>query len=271
MTRRNELAAASGLHADGARVRQLPGACRGNPGKLYAQSAPQAPEAEKPRLLRRRRARRRGPARQVIPDLRRLHRRPRRRRRRGGPRHEIQRCSAAAGHHLSAARKTAATGHAIARGAVAPVTHYPPRPNRRRNDRQSAPVAQPTPASHALRGRKAHYGDGAQCPPATVANAMRRHAVGQPVKPRLARPGRSAFIRTAPRLRPRSTRRSVNIPQSLSVVTKEFIADNAFQNITDVTRYVPGVAVHQGEGNRDELIIRGVELERELFRQRLPR
>src|ERR1700746_2968603 len=47
--------------------------------------------------------------------------------------------------------------------------------------------------------------------------------------------------------------------QSLSVITREFINDTSFQNLTDITRYVPGVAVHQGEGNRDELIIRGVD------------
>jgi catecholate siderophore receptor len=57
----------------------------------------------------------------------------------------------------------------------------------------------------------------------------------------------------------------VNIPQSLSVVTREFIADNAFQNLTDVTRYVPGVAIHQGEGNRDELVIRGVDSSANFF------
>jgi catecholate siderophore receptor len=51
----------------------------------------------------------------------------------------------------------------------------------------------------------------------------------------------------------------VNIPQSVSVVTREFIRDQAFQTLTDVTRYVPGVAIHQGEGNRDELVIRGVD------------
>jgi len=51
----------------------------------------------------------------------------------------------------------------------------------------------------------------------------------------------------------------INIPQSLTVLTKEFITDQGFQNLTDVTRYVPGVAVHQGEGNRDELVIRGVD------------
>jgi catecholate siderophore receptor len=51
----------------------------------------------------------------------------------------------------------------------------------------------------------------------------------------------------------------IDIPQSVSVVTKEFIQDQAFQTLTDVTRYVPGVAIHQGEGNRDELVIRGVD------------
>jgi catecholate siderophore receptor len=51
----------------------------------------------------------------------------------------------------------------------------------------------------------------------------------------------------------------VNIPQSLTVISKEFIRDQSFQNLTDVTRYVPGVSVHQGEGNRDELVIRGVD------------
>jgi catecholate siderophore receptor len=51
----------------------------------------------------------------------------------------------------------------------------------------------------------------------------------------------------------------INIPQSVSVLTKEFIQDQGFQTLTDVTRYVPGVAIHQGEGNRDELVIRGVD------------
>src|SRR5207248_9453768 len=57
----------------------------------------------------------------------------------------------------------------------------------------------------------------------------------------------------------------VNIPQSLSVATREFISDNSFQNLTDVTRYVPGVDVHQGEGNRDELSIRGVDSSANFF------
>jgi catecholate siderophore receptor len=57
----------------------------------------------------------------------------------------------------------------------------------------------------------------------------------------------------------------LNIPQSITVVTKDFIRDQSFQSLTDVTRYVPGVAVHQGEGNRDELVIRGVDSSANFF------
>jgi catecholate siderophore receptor len=57
----------------------------------------------------------------------------------------------------------------------------------------------------------------------------------------------------------------INIPQSLTVVTKDFIKDQSFQGLTDVTRYIPGVAVHQGEGNRDELVIRGVDSSANFF------
>jgi catecholate siderophore receptor len=57
----------------------------------------------------------------------------------------------------------------------------------------------------------------------------------------------------------------VNIPQSLSVITKDFIRDQAPLGLTDVTRYVPGVAVHQGEGNRDELVIRSVDTSANFF------
>jgi catecholate siderophore receptor len=57
----------------------------------------------------------------------------------------------------------------------------------------------------------------------------------------------------------------VNIPQSVSVLTKDFIRDQALLGVTDLTRYVPGVAVHQGEGNRDELIIRGVDSSANFF------
>jgi catecholate siderophore receptor len=57
----------------------------------------------------------------------------------------------------------------------------------------------------------------------------------------------------------------VDIPQSVDVLTKSFIQDQAVQNLTELTRYVPGVAIHQGEGNRDELVIRGVDSSANFF------
>lgn len=57
----------------------------------------------------------------------------------------------------------------------------------------------------------------------------------------------------------------INIPQSINVIPQEYIKDQGYQSITDATRYVPGVVVHQGEGNRDELVIRGVDSSANFF------
>jgi catecholate siderophore receptor len=46
-------------------------------------------------------------------------------------------------------------------------------------------------------------------------------------------------------------------PQTVSVVTAERIADGGFRSIADALRYVPGVTVGQGEGNTDQIAIRG--------------
>lgn len=48
-----------------------------------------------------------------------------------------------------------------------------------------------------------------------------------------------------------------NVPQSVSVVTDKEIKDQASQSIGDVVKYVPGIEIHQGEGNRDQISIRG--------------
>jgi catecholate siderophore receptor len=49
----------------------------------------------------------------------------------------------------------------------------------------------------------------------------------------------------------------IDVPQSVTVVTKELIRDQMMMSVGDVLRYVPGVMVHQGENNRDQVIIRG--------------
>ena len=48
-----------------------------------------------------------------------------------------------------------------------------------------------------------------------------------------------------------------DVPQSVTVVTQELIKDQLMMSIGDVVRYVPGITAHQGENNRDQVIIRG--------------
>jgi catecholate siderophore receptor len=48
-----------------------------------------------------------------------------------------------------------------------------------------------------------------------------------------------------------------DVPQAISVVSSELIADQRMSSMADVTRYMPGVGFAQGEGNRDTPILRG--------------
>lgn len=48
-----------------------------------------------------------------------------------------------------------------------------------------------------------------------------------------------------------------DVPQSITVVTRQAIRDQNMLNIADVVRYVPGVGMAQGEGNRETPIFRG--------------
>jgi catecholate siderophore receptor len=48
-----------------------------------------------------------------------------------------------------------------------------------------------------------------------------------------------------------------DVPQSITVVTREQIKDQQMLSISDVVRYVPGITAHQGENNRDQIIFRG--------------
>lgn len=56
-----------------------------------------------------------------------------------------------------------------------------------------------------------------------------------------------------------------DVPQAVSVVTRELIADQAMQGLTDVVRYVPGITMSQGEGHRDQPVIRGQNTTADLF------
>ena len=56
-----------------------------------------------------------------------------------------------------------------------------------------------------------------------------------------------------------------DIPQSISVVTKEQIRDQSMLSMADVVAYVPGITSHQGENNRDQLVIRGNSTSADFF------
>ncbi len=49
----------------------------------------------------------------------------------------------------------------------------------------------------------------------------------------------------------------LDVPQAITVITRELIDDQAMQSIGDITRYVPGAGIAQGEGNRDTPVLRG--------------
>ena len=48
-----------------------------------------------------------------------------------------------------------------------------------------------------------------------------------------------------------------DVPQSVVILAKEQVRDQMMMSLGDVVRYVPGVTAHQGENNRDQIVIRG--------------
>ncbi len=57
----------------------------------------------------------------------------------------------------------------------------------------------------------------------------------------------------------------IDTPQSITVIPQAVIRDQAMQGVGDSLRYVPGVGLAQGEGNRDTPIFRGNSSTADLF------
>lgn len=57
----------------------------------------------------------------------------------------------------------------------------------------------------------------------------------------------------------------VDIPQSISVVTRDLIDDQSMRTLADLSRYVPGLGFGQGEGHRDAPVLRGNQSTADLF------
>ena len=48
-----------------------------------------------------------------------------------------------------------------------------------------------------------------------------------------------------------------DVPQSVTIVTSGLIRDQLMASVADTVNYIPGVTSHQGENNRDQVVIRG--------------
>lgn len=57
----------------------------------------------------------------------------------------------------------------------------------------------------------------------------------------------------------------LDTPQAATVVTEELIRDQAMSSLSELLRYVPGVGVAQGEGNRDTPVMRGSSTTADFF------
>jgi catecholate siderophore receptor len=57
----------------------------------------------------------------------------------------------------------------------------------------------------------------------------------------------------------------IDVPQSVTVVTRQLMQDQLMTSMADVVRYVPGISLHQGENNRDQLILRGNSTSADFF------
>ncbi len=57
----------------------------------------------------------------------------------------------------------------------------------------------------------------------------------------------------------------LDVPQSIHVITREQLDDQAHYSLGEVLRYVPGTTVGQGEGNRDQITLRGQNTTADFF------
>ncbi len=61
-----------------------------------------------------------------------------------------------------------------------------------------------------------------------------------------ARTGQKGYVTRSVTSATKTNTALLNVPQSVTVLTKDFIRDQAFTSIGEATRYVPGVIYHQG-------------------------
>lgn len=81
----------------------------------------------------------------------------------------------------------------------------------------------------------------------------------------IGRDGRSGYVRLETGSATKTPTLLRNIPQAVTVINRALIRDQGMQSMGDVVRYVPGITMGQGEGNRDQPTIRGNSTSADFF------
>lgn len=63
----------------------------------------------------------------------------------------------------------------------------------------------------------------------------------------------------------RTNTKLLDIPQAVSVITQKQLQDRAVFDVRQSLQYTPGVTVEQGEGSRDQILIRGQNTTADFF------
>jgi catecholate siderophore receptor len=57
----------------------------------------------------------------------------------------------------------------------------------------------------------------------------------------------------------------IDVPQTITVLTREQLDDQGVHQLNDALRYIPGVVLGQGEGHRDQIVLRGQSTTADFF------
>lgn len=73
------------------------------------------------------------------------------------------------------------------------------------------------------------------------------------------------YIDDTSRTGTKTATRLLDVPQTLMIVPRALMTDQQAQSVADAVRNVPGVSIAQGEGNRDQLVLRGFSSASDFF------
>ncbi|MFN0218227.1 MAG: TonB-dependent receptor [Hyphomicrobium sp.] len=100
---------------------------------------------------------------------------------------------------------------------------------------------------------------------AEAADAESPASAGPPGVPGTGTTGIDGYTATGTSTATKTNTPLKNIPQSISVVTKQQADDRGSESLGEALAYVPGVVVAQGEGHRDQITIRGQSTTADFF------